>query len=216
MSREQERERLIQRLKSSGCLRKKEVEGAMLKVERHLFIPASQQSKAYVDMPLHIGRGQTISAPHMVAMMSELLDVAAGQRVLEVGAGSGYQAAVLGELLGEGGVLYTVERVPELAERAKKTLEELGYSNVNVVAGEGTLGYVEAAPYDRIIVTAAAPHVPKALKAQLKEGGKLLIPVGGRSMQELLLIEKTGKKYKETRLGGCMFVPLIGEDAWSS
>jgi protein-L-isoaspartate(D-aspartate) O-methyltransferase len=213
MSREQERKRLILRLRSSGCLRKKEVIEAMLKVERHLFIPGSQQAKAYVDMPLHIGRGQTISAPHMVAMMSEYLDVAVGQKILEIGAGSGYQAAVLGELLG-GGVLYTIERVPELAERAKKILGDVGYMNVHVVVGEGTLGYPEAAPYDRIIVTAAAPHVPKALKSQLKEGGKLLIPVGGRSMQELLLIEKKGREYKETRLGGCMFVPLIGEDGW--
>ena len=215
MSRELEREKLVARLKAAGCLKKPEVADAMLRVERHLFIPESQQSKAYVDMPLHIGSGQTISAPHMVAMMTEFLDVAAGQKILEVGTGSGYQAAVIGELL-EDGVLYTIERIPELAARSEKLLTKLGYLNVHMVVGEGTKGYGKEAPYDRIIVTAAAPHVPKALLSQLADGGKLLIPVGGRSMQELLLIEKTGKKYKETRLGGCMFVPLIGEDAWSS
>jgi protein-L-isoaspartate(D-aspartate) O-methyltransferase len=214
MSWELEREKLVARLRTAGCLKNADVADAMLKVERHLFIPESQQSKAYVDMPLHIGSGQTISAPHMVAMMSEFLDVAPDQKVLEVGAGSGYQAAVLGELL-KGGVLYTIERVPELAVRAEKLLVKLGYSNVHVVVGEGTVGYEKEAPYDRIIVTAAAPHVPRALLSQLAEGGKLLIPVGGRSMQELLLIEKKGKEYKESRLGGCMFVPLIGEDGWS-
>jgi protein-L-isoaspartate(D-aspartate) O-methyltransferase len=214
MSRELEREKLVARLKAAGCLKKPEVADALLLVERHLFIPESQQSKAYVDMPLHIGSGQTISAPHMVAMMSEFLDVASNQKVLEVGTGSGYQAAVLGQLLKDG-VLYTVERIPELAGRAKKLLAKLGYVNVHVIVGEGTVGYEKEAPYDRIIVTAAAPHVPKALLSQLAEGGKLLIPVGGRSMQDLLLIEKKGKEYKESRLGGCMFVPLIGEDGWS-
>jgi protein-L-isoaspartate(D-aspartate) O-methyltransferase len=214
MSWELEREKLVARLRTAGCLKKKEVADAMLLVERHLFIPESQQSKAYVDMPLHIGSGQTISAPHMVAMMSEFLDVASNQKVLEVGTGSGYQAAVLGQLLKDG-VLYTVERIPELAGRAKKLLAKLGYVNVHVIVGEGTVGYEKEAPYDRIIVTAAAPHVPKALLSQLAEGGKLLIPVGGRSMQDLLLIEKKGKEYKESRLGGCMFVPLIGEDGWS-
>jgi protein-L-isoaspartate(D-aspartate) O-methyltransferase len=214
MSRERERKHLVARLQAAGCLKKPEVAEALLKVERHLFIPESQHSKAYVDMPLHIGSGQTISAPHMVAMMSEALDVAAGQKVLEVGTGSGYQAAVLGQLLKDG-VLYSVERIPELAERAEKLLKHLGYLNVHVVAGEGTLGYEKEAPYDRIIVTAAAPHVPKALLAQLKDGGKILLPVGGRSMQELVLIEKKGREYKEVRLGGCMFVPLIGEDGWS-
>lgn len=214
MSRELERERLVARLRKAGCLKQKEVADAMLLVERHLFIPESQQSKAYVDMPLHIGSGQTISAPHMVAMMTELLDVAPGLKVLEVGTGSGYQAAVLGQLL-EGGILYTIERISELAGRAEKLLAKLGYVNVHVVVGEGTVGYKKEAPYDRIIVTAAAPHVPRALLLQLADGGKLLIPVGGRSMQDLLLIEKKGKEYKESRLGGCMFVPLIGEDGWS-
>jgi protein-L-isoaspartate(D-aspartate) O-methyltransferase len=214
MSWELEREKLVARLRTAGCLKDAKVADAMLNVERHRFIPESQQSKAYVDMPLHIGSGQTISAPHMVAMMSEFLDVAPNQKVLEVGAGSGYQAAVLGELLKDG-VLYTIERVPELAVRAEKLLAKLGYSNVHVVVGEGTKGYEKEAPYDRIIVTAAAPHVPRALLSQLADGGKLLIPVGGRSMQELILIEKKGREYKESRLGGCMFVPLIGEDGWS-
>jgi protein-L-isoaspartate(D-aspartate) O-methyltransferase len=210
---EVERKALVKRLVSSGYLSNEDVIGAMLRVPRHCFIPESRQGSSYVDTPLGIGFGQTISAPHMVAMMTEHLDVEPQQKVLEIGAGSGYQAAIIAELLKDG-VLYTVERIPELAERAEKILKELGYSNVHVIVGEGTQGYVEEAPYDRIIVTAAAPKIPAPLLDQLKPGGKLLIPVGGRVLQDLLLVEKEEKWFKKKNLGGCVFVPLIGKDGW--
>jgi protein-L-isoaspartate(D-aspartate) O-methyltransferase len=211
--REKERKRLIDRLVSNRYLSKPEVIEAMLEVPRHGFVPESKRCSAYVDMPLTIGHGQTISAPHMVAMMTEHLDVKPYHRVLEIGAGSGYQAAVIAEILKEG-ELYTLERIPELAKNAEKNLRDCGYSGVHVIVGEGTKGYAEKAPYDRIIVTAGAPRVPKALLEQLGEKGKLLIPVGGRMLQELMLIEKTERGFKEKRLGGCVFVPLIGEDGW--
>ncbi len=211
--RESERRRLVNRLVSEGCLSKPEVIKAMLKVPRHRFIPEPKQYNAYADMPLPIDQGQTISAPHMVAIMTEHLDVKPHHKILEIGAGSGYQAAVLAEILCEGEI-YTVERIPELAEKARENLERCGYSNVHIIHGEGTKGYAKEAPYDRVIVTAGAPRVPKALLSQLKEGGKLLIPVGSRTLQELLLIEKTGEGFKEKKLGGCVFVPLIGEDGW--
>lgn len=213
MERENERKALVERLVSSGYLGKPDVVDAMLRVPRHRFVPESKQGSAYVDSPLSIGHGQTISAPHMVAMMTEHLDVKPDHRVLEIGAGSGYQAAILAELLGEG-VLYTVERIPELAEGAERVLQELGYSNVHVIVDEGTQGYREEAPYDRIIVTAAAPKIPQPLLEQMKPGGKLLIPVGSRVLQELMLIERGEKGFKKKNLGGCVFVPLIGKDGW--
>jgi len=211
--REPERKRLIDRLISSGYLSKPEVIDSMMKVPRHCFVPESKQHSAYVDTPLTIGYGQTISAPHMVAIMTEHLDVKSHHKILEVGAGSGYQAAVLAEILDEG-KLYTVERISELAKKAEENLACCGYSNVHVVIGEGTKGYNEEAPYDRIIVTAGAPRVPKALLDQLNDKGKLLIPVGGRMLQELMLIEKYEKGFRDKKLGGCVFVPLIGEDGW--
>ncbi len=209
----QERKKLVDRLVSSGYLGKKEVISAMLKVPRHMFIPEALRYSAYVDSPLRIGFDQTISAPHMVALMTEYLDVKPGHKILEIGSGSGYQAAVLSELVGDGRI-YTVERIPELAQSAKKILEELSYSNVSVIVGEGTQGYADEAPYDRIIVTAGAPKIPAPLLEQLGEGGKLLIPVGDRRLQELIYIRKDGKEFKEKKLGGCMFVPLVGEDGW--
>lgn len=211
--REQERKRLIDSLISNGYLSKPEVIDSMLKVPRHRFVPESKKYSAYVDMPLTIGYGQTISAPHMVAMMTEHLDVKPHHKILEVGAGSGYQAAVLAEILDEGKI-YTVERIPELAKNAEENLRGCGYSKVHIVIGEGTKGYAEESPYDRIIVTAGAPRVPKALLDQLNDNGKLLIPVGGRMLQELMLIEKYEKGFKEKKLGGCVFVPLIGKDGW--
>ncbi len=177
-----------------------------------MFVPSWLKHMAYVDSPLPIGSGQTISAPHMVAMMSEALDVKPGQKVLEVGTGSGYQAAVL-SVLGAKHV-YTVERIGSLAERARKTLHKLGYDNVSVLLQEGTLGYAREAPYDRIIVTAGAPRVPKALSGQLAENGILVIPVGDRRVQRLLLIEKKRGELIEKNLGDCVFVPLVGTDAW--
>jgi len=210
------RERLVERLKSLGYIRSDRVAEAMLKVPRHEFVPEHLRDRAYVDSPLPIGKGQTISAPHMVAMMTELLDPRPGHKVLEVGAGSGYHAAVVAELVKPDGKVITVERIPELAEFARENLRRTGYDKwVEVVVGDGTLGYPEEAPYDRILVTAGAPDVPRSLFEQLKPGGRMVIPVGDRHLQELWLIRKTedGRMVRE-RHGGCAFVPLIGKEGF--
>lgn len=204
---------MVERLIRNGYLSKPEVIDAMLKVPRHLFVPESQRCCAYQDRPLPIGYGQTISAPHMVAMMTEHLDVKEHHKILEIGSGSGYQAAVLAEIVRDGKI-YTVERIPELVEFARRNLERCQYRNVLVILGEGTKGYARESPYDRIIVTAAAPHLPKALIEQLKDDGRMLIPVGGRGYQNLMLIEKKNGRISERNLGGCVFVPLIGENGW--
>lgn len=213
MSREGERKKLVEGLIASGYLSKKEVIEAMLKVPRHEFIPSCQDYCAYADRPLSIGKGQTISAPHMVAMMTEHLDVKEDHKILEIGAGSGYQAAILADIA-KNGKIYTVERIPELAIKAEEDLKRTGYKNVEIIIADGTKGYKQEAPYDRIIVTAAAPRIPDSLVKQLKDNGKMLIPVGGRMFQELLLIEKKDDKIHEKKLGGCVFVPLIGEEGW--
>jgi len=178
---------------------------------------------AYEDTPLPIGRGQTISAPHMVALMCEYADLEPGMRVLEVGTGSGYHAAVIAEIVAPSdaprekwGHVYTIERIPELAERARENLRRAGYSDrVTVIVGDGTKGYPEKAPYDRIIVTAAAPEVPAPLLDQLRPGGKMVIPIGDRYSQVLYVVEKTRKG--EIRMKPTipvLFVPLIGEYGW--
>ena len=184
---------------------------AMRSVPRHEFVPPAQISSAYYDGPLPIGSGQTISQPYMVAVMTQAMGLRGGERVLEVGTGSGYQAAVLAEIAGE---VYTVERHGELADRAKERLLELGYNNVHVSVGDGTLGLPEKAPFDGIIVTAGAPFVPEALKDQLEDGGRLVIPVGGQYLQSLLRITREGDDFQQEDLLGCVFVPLIGEDGW--
>ena len=209
MSFEEERKNLIESLKQRGYLSKPEVIEAMLKVERHKFVPKDLQDQAYVDTPLPIGQEQTISAPHMVAIMSETLDVKPNHKILEIGTGSGYQAAVLAEIA-KNGKIYTIERIPELAKQAKKNLAKCGYKNIEVIMANGTLGYELKAPFDRIIVTAGALNVPQVLVDQLKDGGKMLIPVGGRFFQDLILVEKRAGKITKKNLGGCMFVPLIG------
>ena len=209
------RKELIDNLIRDGYLSKSEVINAMLKVPRHKFVPENQEKNAYVDSPLHIGNEQTISAPHMVAMMTEHLDVKTDHKILEIGSGSGYQAAVLAEIA-KSGEIYSVERIPDLARNAEKNLLEAGYKNVSVIIGEGTMCHSIKAPYDRIIVTAGAPKIPLPLIDQLKDNGKMLIPVGSRMYQELILIEKKegGGEITKTNLGGCMFVPLIGEGGW--
>ena len=187
----EKRERLIERLRHELELSDKVVE-AMKKVPRHLFIPPAYRSEAYVDTPLPIGKGQTISAPHMVAIMCELLDLKKGDKVLEVGAGCGYHAAVVAEIVGREGKVIAIERIPELAETAKRNLEALGYDNVKVVVGDGSKGYEKEAPYDKIYVTASAPKIPEPLIEQLKVGGKLVIPVGDFT-QHLYVVEKDEK-----------------------
>jgi protein-L-isoaspartate(D-aspartate) O-methyltransferase len=184
---------------------------AMRRVERHRFVPEEYLDQAYDDHPLPIGYGQTISQPYIVALMSEALGVEAGDRVLEIGTGSGYQAAVLAEM---GVEVYTVEIVPELASLAVQHLEELGYDNVQVLAADGYYGWEEHAPYDAIIVTAAPDHLPQPLANQLAEGGRLVIPIGPVGMvQTLWQFEKAGGELEATNLGDVRFVPFTRDSS---
>lgn len=203
---EDRRRAMVEGLRRYGISER--VLSAMEKVPRHLFVPDELRDAAYYDHPLPIGYGQTISAPHMVAMMCDLLDLREGQKVLEVGAGSGYHAAVISELIGNG-IVYTVERIKELAEFARKNLERAGYRNVKVVVGDGSLGLPEHAPYDRICVTCTAPDVPPPLIEQLLHGGKIVIPIGN-VFQELYVVEKREEVVRR-KYCGVAFVPLIGK-----
>jgi protein-L-isoaspartate(D-aspartate) O-methyltransferase len=178
---------------------------AMASVAREKFVPAELRARAYDDRPLPIGYGQTISQPYIVALMTEQIQPKPGQRVLEIGTGSGYQAAVLSELVTE---VYTIEIVRPLAQRAEGLLRELGYKNVHVKAGDGYKGWPEHAPFDAIIVTAAPDHVPKPLVEQLREGGRMIIPVGGAGAQNLYLLEKRGGQVKQTAVIPVKFVPF--------
>ncbi len=184
---------------------------AMRRVPRHIFVPETHCGAAYQDRPLPIGEGQTISQPFMVACMTAALMPAPGERVLEIGTGSGYQAAVLAEIVRE---VHTVERISSLQEQAKKILDELGYANIRFVLGDGTVGLPGHAPFDGIIVTAGAPRVPESLKAQLAERGRLVIPVGSRHYQDLVRVTRRGSEFYEESLEGCTFVPLIGREGW--
>lgn len=183
---------------------------AMERVPRELFVPRSIRHTAYEDRPLPIGEGQTISAPHMVAMMCDVLEIAGGMKVLDVGTGSGYHAAVIADLVGPEGHVYSIERIPELVFFAKKNLEAAGVKNVTVLEGDGSRGLPEYAPYDRINVAATAPKIPEPLKEQLKVGGKLVIPVGS-CYQELVLVERTQEGFELEHHGGVVFVPLVGD-----
>ncbi len=185
-----------------------EVLEAMNRVKRHLFVPPELRDQAYGDYPLPIGGGQTISAPHMVAMMCDYLKLERGDKVLEIGAGSGYHAAVIAELIGTEGRVYTVERLPLLVDFSTRNLRDAGYKNVVVVSGDGTLGLPEHAPFDKICVTCAAPSVPPPLLEQLKTGGRMVIPIG-RYIQELYLVEKKNGIEKQSKCE-VAFVPLIG------
>ncbi len=184
----------------------------MLSVPREEFVRPDMRSEAYADTPLPIGDGQTISAPHMVAIMAEALDLESGHIVLEIGTGSGYHAAICAELVGPEGRIYTIERIPSLAAFAEANLKRTGFSGrVIVIVGDGSKGYPDKAPYDRIFVAAGAPDIPTPLKGQLKDGGKLLVPVGGRYYQDLIRMVRRGDKFQREDLGGCVFVPLVGE-----
>ncbi|MCE8423646.1 MAG: protein-L-isoaspartate O-methyltransferase [Candidatus Methanoperedens sp.] len=204
------RKRLIEGLRQHNI--DERVLAAMERIPRHLFVPENEQTNAYADYPLPIGNGQTISAPHMVAIMCSLLDIKDGMKVLEIGAGSGYHAAVMAELAGSGHV-YTVERIEALALSARENLKKAGIKNVTVIVEDGTLGLPEFSPYDRISVAAASPEILDTLTEQLKVGGKLVIPVG-RLYQELYLVTKTDGIKKEAK-GGVVFVPLIGKKGFS-
>lgn len=179
----------------------------MEQLPRHAFLDSAQQHTAYNDVALPIGLGQTISQPTIVAMMTHALAPRRGDKILEIGTGSGYQTAVLAHYTPR---LYTVERWPELSRRAQGVLESLGFRNVIYKAGDGSLGWESWAPYDRILVAAGAPAAPEALMKQLADGGRLVIPVGGRETQRLLRIDRQGNSFTQTDLGECRFVPLVG------
>ena len=189
----------------------KRVLEAMRHVPREVFVSEDQYYAAYEDRPLSIGFGQTISQPYIVALMVQALELKREDKVLELGAGSGYEAAILAELARQ---VITVERISELAEGAKRVLEKLGYSNVMVYLAGKKLGWPDAAPYNAIIVSAGAPNIPQILLDQLSLGGRLVIPVGSRWQQDLLKVTKRRGGNKVENLGGCYFVPLIGEGAW--
>jgi protein-L-isoaspartate(D-aspartate) O-methyltransferase len=205
------RDMLRRQLQGRGILDPR-VLHAMAKVCRERFIPSEAIDEAYADHALGIGCGQTISQPYIVALMTEALEIVGSETVLEIGTGSGYQTALLAELARE---VLSIERMEPLAVQARKTLDELGYQNVTIRTGDGTLGWPERAPFSRIIVTAMAAECPPALFKQLEEGGILVIPLGDRNSQVLEAIRKVDGRKQITALSGCRFVPLIGEQGWS-
>jgi protein-L-isoaspartate(D-aspartate) O-methyltransferase len=209
--RERERKQMVEHQLRNRGIRDPRVLAAMERVPRHRFLSHPHESGAYGDYPLPIGSGQTISQPYMVALMTECLRLTGDEAVLEIGTGSGYQAAVLAELARE---IYTVERFAELAERARAVLGEMGYDNVEVIVGDGSEGYPEAAPYDRIMVTAAAPEIAQPWLDQLKDGGRLVLPLGDRWGQTLTVVTKRGGKTEQESICGCVFVPLVGKHGW--
>lgn len=206
------RRRMVEEQIMARGVRDPRVIDAMLRVPRHKFVEEALESQAYQDGPLPIGERQTISQPYMVAVMSEALALQGSEKVLEVGTGSGYQAAVLALLADR---VFTLERIPALARRARKALDACGYNKVNIRLTDGTLGWPEMAPFDAIMVTAGAPEVPRGYLDQLAVGGRLVIPVGDRLSQVLIRITRTAEDaYQEERLLGCRFVPLVGSNGW--
>ena len=194
-------------------IRDPKVLAAMRKVPRHLFVEEALRSQAYGDFPLPIGEQQTISQPYIVAFMTEALELEGTEKVLEIGTGCGYQAAILAEIVPQ---VYSIERLPELAAKARRTLAALRYFNVKIKVGDGTLGWPEEAPFQAIIVTAAAPGIPRPLLDQLATGGRLVIPVGDRFSQTLDVVRKTPEGIKHDYRGGCRFVKLIGSYGWEA
>ena len=208
---ESERRAMVDAQLRRRGIRDERVLQAMFEVPRHEFVPVSEQGVAYEDRPIVIGDGQTISQPYMVAAMTEAAEIAPGDKVLEIGTGSGYQSAVLAHL---GAKVITIERVKWLAESARERLARLGYRNVRVIFEDGSEGYPAEAPYTAILVTAAAPAVPRALVSQMEEGGRLVIPVGSLQLQTLQVISKHGEETSVRELDPCQFVPLVGKQAW--
>jgi len=202
------RKRMVEEQLLPRGIADKKVLDAFLKVERHKFVPQELLGSAYADYPLPIGESQTISQPYIVALMTECLDLKGDERVLEIGTGSGYQAAILAELAKE---VYSIERFSALAKGAEDTLLELGYANIKIKVDDGTLGWKEFAPFDRIIITAAAPRIPLPLSEQLKEGGRLILPLGDSFSQMLTSVEKKKDKLEPTSVCACVFVPLVGK-----
>lgn len=213
IAREGDRHRMVEtQLRARGIVDPRVLD-AFLAVPRELFVPAAAVHDAYRDSALGIGSGQTISQPYMVGLTCQLAAPKVTDRVLEVGAGSGYQAAILRELSAE---VYTVERLPELVKRAQDNLARAGYTDVRVLEKDGTLGLPEHAPFDVIVVAAGAPRVPEALLEQLAEGGRLILPVGDRDLQRLTRFVRRGGAFEEEASTACVFVPLVGQQGWSS
>jgi protein-L-isoaspartate(D-aspartate) O-methyltransferase len=206
-----EREAMVAEQLADRGITDERVLEAMGRVPRERFVSERDRHKAYRDMPLRIGYGQTISQPYMVAVICQAAEVRDGDRVLDIGTGSGYQAAVLAEL---GAKVYTVERIPELAERARERLAEAGYENVDVHVGDGSLGLPEHGPYDAIVVAAAAPAMPESLYAELRERGRLVVPVGGQHGQRLEVIVRSPEGPAVARSIPCRFVPLVGAEGF--
>jgi protein-L-isoaspartate(D-aspartate) O-methyltransferase len=207
------RKRMVREQLVSKGIHDKRVLAAMLKVPRHLFVEEGLWHQAYGDFPLPIGEGQTISQPYIVALMTEAVHLKDGERVLEIGTGSGYQTAILAELTN---YVFSIERINSMAARARKILDALGYAHALIRIGDGTHGWDERAPFDAIIVTAGAPKIPASLVEQLAVGGRLVIPVGDEFSQNLLSIVKKEKGFREENLGGVRFVKLIGDLGWKA
>ena len=205
------RDRMLRQQIEPRGIRDAHVLAAMRRVPRHFFVPQGYQDRAYDDTPLSIGEGQTISQPYIVAYMTQLLHSKAGDRVLEIGVGSGYQTAVLAEIVAE---VIGIERIASLAESAHARLAELGYDNVSIRIGDGTLGYPPGAPYDGILVAAAGPRIPPPLVEQLAPGGRLVIPVGSDVEQMMQVVERTAAGLQVSNLAPVRFVPLIGDEGW--
>jgi len=205
------RDRMVETQLMGRGIRNPRVLEAMRRVPRHLFVEEALKEQAYSDYPLPIGEKQTISQPYIVALMSEALDLKGDEKVLEIGTGSGYQAAILAELAER---VFSIERFPPLAYRANQVLQKLGYQNILIRVADGSLGWPDEAPFDGIMATAGTPRIPQPLVDQLRVGGRLVLPVGDRLSQELILVERTPEGIHKTNLGGVRFVDLIGKWGW--
>ena len=204
------RRRMVDEIAGQGIHDQRVLE-AFRTIPRHLFVPETALDVAYENHPVAIGQGQTISQPYMVACMTQALDLKGGEKVLEIGSGSGYQTAVLKALHAD---VYTMERLPELSDRARENVERAGFTGVHYRVGDGTRGWPEEAPFDRVIVTAGAPTMPVSLVQQLREGGSMVIPVGGEDEQELLLVRRAQGRVTRDRICSCIFVKLLGDEGW--
>ncbi len=207
-----ERERMVKEQIIARGVKDKRVIEAMTKVPRHMFVEKTYYPQAYNDYPLPIGYNQTISQPYMVASMTEILELKGDEKVLEIGTGSGYQTAILAVLCSK---VYSIERVSELSHRARSRLKELSFQNINLMVGDGSIGWPNYAPYNGIIVTAGAPEIPNALIEQLAENGRLVIPVGDEFSQILNLVRKHKGRIYRKEFYGCAFVPLVGKGGWN-
>ncbi|MDA2938132.1 protein-L-isoaspartate(D-aspartate) O-methyltransferase [Acidobacteria bacterium AH-259-A15] len=206
-----DRERMVEHQLKKRSIHDPRVLQAFRRVPRHEFVPENLRQQAYADGPLPIGEGQTISQPYMVAIMTQVAEITPGNRILEIGTGSGYQTAILLEMAAE---VYTIERVPQLSEQALETLRRLNYTEVHTRAANGTLGWEEEAPFDAILVTAGAPQIPRPLLDQLAIGGRLVIPLDEDYSQVLYIVRRTEEGFEKKRGERCTFVPLIGEHGW--